>query len=166
MEKKMLTGLSVLCFVSLPFLIKGPKMRENLVIFFSKGVLSTVMDSFVVEAKKVEYPVRPFPKVFKTNIIFDMLFFPILSILWVKHSYNDNFGKILLKSLMWSIPMSIGQWYFEKNTRIFKWNKWSAFHTFLSVSFTLLTIRGFVALLRILDKHDNAEVAEAAGAVD
>jgi hypothetical protein len=152
MEKKMLLGLFALCIVSLPFLFKGSKMRENLVIFFSKGILSTLLDAYVVGSKRIEYPVRPLPKIFKTNIIYDMLFFPLLSVIWVKQSYNDNLGKILLKSLTWSIPMSVGQWYLEKNSRLFKWKKWSIFHTFGCCSFTLFTIRGFVALLRRLDK--------------
>jgi hypothetical protein len=156
MEKKMLNGLFVICIFSFPFLFKGSKMRENLVIFFSKGVLATLIDAYVVGKKKVEYPVRPFPKIFKTNIVYDMMFFPLLSVIWVKLSYNDNLGKILLKSLIFSIPMSVGQWYLEKNSQLFKWKKWSPFHTFGSVSFTLLTIRGFVALLRKLYKFKNA----------
>ncbi len=126
-------------------------MRENLVIFFSKGVLATLVDAYVVGTKRIDYPVRPFPKIFKTNIIYDMLFFPILSVIWVKISYNDNLVKILLKSLIFSVPMSIGQWYFEKNSRLFKWKKWSPFHTFGSVNFTLFTIRGFVGLIKKLD---------------
>ncbi|MED1467617.1 CBO0543 family protein [Bacillus salipaludis] len=152
MEKKLLNLLTALCLVSLPFLFRGSKMRENLVIFFSKGVLATLVDAYVVGTKRIDYPVRPFPKIFKTNIIYDMLFFPILSVIWVKISYNDNLVKILLKSLIFSVPMSIGQWYFEKNSKLFKWKKWSSFHTFGSVNFTLFTIRGFVGLIRKLDK--------------
>jgi hypothetical protein len=57
----------------------------------------------------------------------------------------------LLKSLIFSVPMSIGQWYMEKNTRLFKWKKWTPFHTFGSVNFTLFTIRGLVGLLKKLD---------------
>ncbi|WP_338452607.1 CBO0543 family protein [Niallia oryzisoli] len=127
-------------------------MRENLLIFFSKGVLATLIDAYVVATKKVEYPVRPFPKIFKTNIIYDVLFFPILSVIWVKISYNDKFRKILLKSLIFSVPMSIGQWVMERNTRLFKWKNWSPLHTFGSVNFTLFTIRGFVGLLKKIDK--------------
>jgi hypothetical protein len=156
MEKKILNGLFALCMISLPFLFKGSKMKENLVIFFSKGVVATLIDAYVVGTKKIEYPSRPFPKIFKTNIIYDMLFFPLLSVIWVKLSYGDNLGKILLKSLLFSVPMSVGQWYLEKNSKLFKWKKWSPFHTFGSVSFTLLLIRGFVALLRKLDKFKTA----------
>ncbi|MBT2661962.1 CBO0543 family protein [Bacillus sp. ISL-45] len=157
MEKKLLRLLVSLCFISLPFLFKGKKMRENLVIFFSKGVLATLVDAYVVGTKRVEYPVRPFPKVFRTNILYDILFFPILSVIWVRISYNDNLLRILLKSLIFSIPMSYGQWFMEKNTKLFKWNKWSPFHTFVSVNFTLFTIRGFVGLLKLLDKVKGKE---------
>ncbi|MDM5330439.1 CBO0543 family protein [Neobacillus sp. CF12] len=152
MEKKLLNLLTALCIVSLPFLFKGSKMRENLVIFFSKGVIATLIDAYVVGTKRVAYPVRPFPKIFKTNIIYDILFFPILSVVWVKISYNDKFWKILLKSLIFSVPMSLGQWFMESKTGLFKWKKWSPFHTFASVNFTLFTIRGLVGLLKILDK--------------
>jgi hypothetical protein len=52
--------------------------------------------------------------------------------------------------------MSIGQWYFEKNTKLFKWKKWTPFHTFGSVNFTLFTIRGLVGFLKKLDKVKSA----------
>ncbi|RBP88725.1 hypothetical protein DFO70_11349 [Cytobacillus firmus] len=144
-----------LCIFSVPFLFKGKKMRETLVIFFSKGVLATLVDAYVVGTKRVEYPVRPFSRIFKTNLIYDILFFPLLSVIWVKISYHDKLRNIFLKSLIFSVPMSIAQWYFEKNTRLFKWRKWSIFHTFSSVNFTLFTIRGFVGFIKILDRLKN-----------
>lgn len=159
MEKKLLNLLTALCLVSLPFLFKGSKMRENLVIFFSKGVIASLIDAYVIGTNRLEYPVRPFPKIFKTNIIYTILFFPLLSVIWVKISYNDKLSKILLKSLLFSIPMSIGQWYMEKNTRLFKWKKWTPFHTFGSVNFTLFIIRGLVGLLKKLDGFkDNQKI--------
>jgi hypothetical protein len=141
-----------LCLAAFPFLFRGLKMRENLVIFFAKGVIATLIDAYVVAKKWVDYPVRPFPKIFKTNIVYDMLFFPILSVIWVKMSYNDNWVKIILKSLIFSIPMSLGQWYLERNSSLFKWNKWSPLHTFGSVNFTLFIIRGMVGMLKMFDK--------------
>lgn len=153
MEKKLLNLVLVMSIASFAFLFRGSKIRENLVVFFSKGILATLIDAYVVGTKRIEYPVRPLPKILKTNIIFNMLFFPILSVIWVKLSYNDNLGKILLKSLIFSVPFSIAQWYLEKNSRLFKWKKWTLLHTFGSCSFTLFTIRGFVGLLKKLDKQ-------------
>ncbi|WP_346764163.1 CBO0543 family protein [Bacillus sp. N1-1] len=133
------------------FFIQRVKNERKSCYFFSKAVLSTLVDTYVVRTKRLEYPIRPFPKIFKTNVIFNTLFFPLLSVVWVKQSYNDNLPKILLKSLTWSVPMSLAQWYLEKNSRLFKWKKWSPLHTFLSVSFTLFSIRGLVGLLKKLD---------------
>src|SRR5687767_2308038 len=116
MEKKLLNLVLVMSIASFAFLFRGSKIRENLVVFFSKGILATLIDAYVVGTKRIEYPVRPLPKIFKTNIIFNMLFFPILSVIWVKLSYNDKLGKILLKSLIFSVPFSIAQWYLEKNS--------------------------------------------------
>ncbi|MGE6753728.1 CBO0543 family protein [Rossellomorea sp. NPDC071047] len=65
-------------------------MKQNLIVFFSKGVVSTLVDTYVVSEKRVAYPIRPFPGVFKTNIVFDMLFFPLLM---VRQTYNDGLWK-------------------------------------------------------------------------
>lgn len=157
MEKKLLSLLFGICIFSVPFLFKGNKMRENLIVFFSKGVLSTLIDAYVVETKKIEYPVRPFPKIFKTNLIYDILLFPLLSVIWIKISYNDNLINILLKSLIFSLPMSIAQWYLEQNTRLFKWKKWSIFNTFGSVTFTLFTIRGLIGFIKKMDLLKNKQ---------
>ena len=75
MEKKMLNRLFALCTISLPFLFKGSKIRENLVIFFSKGVVANLLDAYVVGTKKLEYPSVLTPKIFKTNIIYTCYFF-------------------------------------------------------------------------------------------
>jgi hypothetical protein len=48
--------------------------------------------------------------------------------------------------------MSLGQWFMENKTGLFKWKKWSPFHTFASVNLTLFIIRGLVGLLKIVDK--------------
>jgi hypothetical protein len=57
--------------------------------------------------------------------------------------------------------MSIAQWYFEKNSRLFKWENWTAFQTFGSVSFTLFTSRGFVGLIKTLDNlKGNQKITE------
>jgi hypothetical protein len=153
MEKLMIKGLFALCILGFPFLVKKPNLKEMLIVFFSKGILSTLIDAYVVNTKRIKYPVRPFPKIFSTNILYDMLFFPLLSVIWIKQSYHDNIPKILLKSLTWSIPMSFLQWFLERKSMLFKWEKWSIFHTFGSISFTLLTIRGLHGLVKRMDEN-------------
>lgn len=153
----MLSVLISICLICFPFLFRGSMMKQNLIVFFSKGVVSTLVDTYVVSEKRVAYPIRPFPGVFRTNIIFDMLFFPLLSVIWVKQTYNDGLWTILLKSLTWSVPMSITQWFLVKYTRLIQWKKWSPFHTFGSVSFTLFIIRGLVSVVKRLDQAKSTQ---------
>jgi hypothetical protein len=147
-ENLLIKSLFLTCIIFSPFIFTKSKFKELLIVFFSKGVLSIVLDTYVVNSNRVQYPIRPFPKIFSTNILFDLLFFPMLSILWVRQSYHDSLPQILLKSLTWSVPMSLLQWFMEKSTNLFKWKKWSIFHTFSSVSFTLLSIRALVGIIK------------------
>ncbi|MFE4028299.1 CBO0543 family protein [Priestia sp. YIM B13551] len=152
MERTLLKGLTVLCTVLFPFVVKKPKFKEMLIVFFAKGILATLIDAYAVNTNRIKYPVRPYPRIFSTNILYDLLFFPLLSMIWVRQSYEDKLPAILLKSLVWSVPMSISQWYLERNSNLFKWKKWTIFHTFASVSFTLLTIRGLAGLVKKADE--------------
>ncbi|MCA1321052.1 hypothetical protein LC085_14105 [Bacillus tianshenii] len=157
MERLMIRGLFLLCVSLFPFAVKTPKYKEMLIVFFSKGVLSILLDTYVVNTGRVKYPIRPMPKIFSTNILYDLFFFPILSIFWVRQTYHDKIPYILLKSLTWSVPMSILQWFMEKKTDLFEWKKWSILHTFASVNFTLFTIRALVGLVKKFSKHSSLE---------
>jgi hypothetical protein len=148
MERLILRMLFVSCMASLPFVFKRKNVFMSLIVFFAKGVLATAVDSIFIKSKRIAYPIRPFPKYFETNILFDLLFFPILSVIWVRLSYNTKPLITILISLCASIPMSITQWILEKKTKLFQWNDWTIVHTFLSLNFTLFTIRGFVGLIR------------------
>lgn len=156
MERSLLRILTVACIASTPFIFKRKNLLMDLIIFFSKGVLSTCIDSYCIKTKKLKYPVRPFPKVFDTNILYDLLMFPLLSIVWVRWTYNANLKTTLLRSLWFSVPMSIAQMIMEKTTKLFSWKSWSVWHTFVSINFTLFTIRGAVWLLRIFTEQNKS----------
>jgi hypothetical protein len=124
--------------VAIPFVFKRKNLLMYLIVFFAKGVLSTSTDSMVIKRNKIEYPVRPFPKIFDTNILCDLLFYPLLSVIWVRSTYNSN------------VPMSIAQWAMEKRTNLFKYKSWTIFDTFIYINFTLFVIRGMVGSLENL----------------
>jgi hypothetical protein len=148
LERIILRMLFISCVASIPFVIKRKSLFNHLTIFFAKGVLSTSLDSIFIKRNRFEYPVRPFSKSFDTNILFDLLFFPLLSVIWVRWTYNSKPAATILKSLVFSVPMSFAQWYMEKKTNLFKWKAWSVYHTFASINFTLFTIRGFAEFLK------------------
>ncbi|QPC46773.1 CBO0543 family protein [Mangrovibacillus cuniculi] len=150
MDKILLKGLILACCAAAPFLFKRRNMYELFVVFFSKGVVSTLLDAYVVNSKRIAYPVRPFPDVFKTNIVFDMLFFPLCSVLWIRQCYKDSVTGVLWKSLTWSIPMSGAQWVLQRYTNLLEWRRWNVLYTFVSVTFTLIIIRILIEVLRRL----------------
>lgn len=160
MERLILRMLFISCLASLPFVFKRKNLMVALIVFFAKGVLATAIDSICIKNKRIAYPARPFPKIFETNILFDLLFFPILSVLWVKSTYNTRPMVTVIRSLGFSVPMSLTQWILEKKTKLFKWNNWSIIHTFLSINFTLFTIRGMVGLIRMMTEQKSPELSE------
>lgn len=151
MEKLLLKGLFAACTTAVPFVLKRKYFKEMLIVFLAKGTLSTVLDLFYIRNNRIEYPVRPFSKIFQTNILFDLFFFPLLSVIWVRQSYKDDLGGVLLKSLTWSVAMSIAQWYVEKKKKLFKWKKWNILYTFICTSFTLLTIRALHTVIKKIE---------------
>ncbi|WP_202556360.1 CBO0543 family protein [Paenibacillus silvestris] len=163
LEKLLLRVLLLVSVASTPYVLKRKNLLMLLTVFFAKGVICTLMDSFFIKRKMISYPVRPFSKTFETNILFDLLFYPLLSVVWVRMSYNSKPAELLIRSLFFSVPMTVLQWALEKKTKLFEWKSWTILHTFACISFTLLTIRGFVGLLRMLvpsEKLVNAEAAQ------
>jgi hypothetical protein len=160
MERIILRMLFISCVASFPLVIKRKSLFMNLTVFFAKGVLSTSIDSIFIKNKKIEYPVRPFPKLFNNNILFDLLFFPLLSVIWVRWTYHSKPSVTILRSLVFSVPMSIAQWIMERKTKLFKWNDWSVYHTFVSLNFTLFTIRGMAEVLKKMDEKKNPVIMD------
>jgi hypothetical protein len=148
LEKLLIRILLLSNVVAIPFVFKRKNLFMLLIVFFAKGILSSSIDSVFIKSKRIEYPVRPFPKIFDTNILYDLLFFPLLSVIWVRWTYNTKPSVTLLRSLCFSVPMSTAQWIMEKKTNLFRWKAWTILHTFASINFTLFTIRGLVWGLR------------------
>lgn len=156
MERFLLRILTVACIASIPFVFKRKNLLMHLTVFFTKGVLATCIDSYCIKTKRLKYPVRPYPKIFDTNILYDLLMFPLLSVVWVRWTYNANLKTTLLRSLWFSVPMAIAQLIMEKTTNLFKWKSWSIWHTFVSCNFTLFTIRGAVWVVRRFTEQNNS----------
>ncbi|MCY9661286.1 hypothetical protein P5G65_01395 [Paenibacillus chondroitinus] len=154
MEKLLLRMLFLSCVAAVPFVLKRKNLLMLLIVFFAKGVLAVTLDSYFIKKKSIAYPARPFPKIFETNILYDFFFYPLLSVIWVRTTYNSKPAELMLRSLFFSVPMSLLQWALEKKTKLFKWNSWTVLHTFASLNFTLFTIRGFVGLVRRLLPND------------
>ncbi|CAG7650165.1 CBO0543 family protein [Paenibacillus allorhizosphaerae] len=154
MERILIRMLFVSCLAAAPFILKRKNLPMYLTIFFAKGILSSAVDSIFIKRNKIEYPVRPFPKIFDTNILYDLLFYPLLSVVWVRWTDRSKPLGMILKSLCFSVPMSVAQWIMEKRTKLFKWRSWSVLQTFAYINFTLFAIRALAGGVRKLTKKN------------
>lgn len=155
MEKILLRILFVSSLAAAPFVLKRNNLLMYLTVFFTKCVLSSSLDSYFIKKGKISYPVRPFSKVFDTNILYDLLFYPLLSVVWVRSTYQSKPLELITRSLFFSAPMTLLQWFLERKTDLFRWKSWTALHTFASINFTLFMIRGFVGLLKRITPEIN-----------
>ncbi|WP_063891744.1 CBO0543 family protein [Paenibacillus sp. Soil787] len=155
MEKILLRILFASSLAAAPFILKRNNLLMYLTVFFTKCVLSSSIDSFFIKKGHISYPVRPLSKVFDTNILYDFLFYPLLSVIWIRYSYQSKPRELITRSLFFSVPMTLLQWFLERKTDLFRWKSWSVLHTFASLNFTLFTIRGFVGLLKRITPEIN-----------
>lgn len=149
MEKRILKGLFIMGLFLVPFTIKGKHIKDWIIIFLLKGFFSSIMDTFLTRRNKVSYPKRFLPRYFQINVLFDYLLFPITCVLFNQSTYNSNVFGIMIKALLFSIPMTIIETILEKNTKLIKFSKqWTSFHTLISEMLTFMGTRLFIGLIR------------------
>jgi hypothetical protein len=148
-ERRILSGLLAIGLGLLPVVFKRDKLKDWIIIFFLKGFLSSFLDSTVTKQKKVSYPVRFLPEYFRINVLFDYLLFPITCVAYNRLTYHSNAIGIFLKAFLFSIPMTVTEVIFERNTKLIKFhNGWRWYDTLLSETAIFLFIRIFIGAVR------------------
>lgn len=149
-DKIILKGLLGFGFLVLPWLLMRKRpIKDWVMVFLIKGVYVSILDSLVVQQKRVTYPIRLLKKAFKINILFDYLLFPVTCIFYNQITYDSKLLGILSKALFFSIPMTIMEAGFAKKTKLIRWKrKWEWYHTLISLTLTFWLDRGIMGLIR------------------
>ena len=106
------------------------KIREALVAFHFKQMLTWILGLSVVQYKLIEYPVRLFPYAAKTSFSFEYFIYPSLCAI-----FNVNYpkGKKAFGQFMYycyfCTTMTILEVYIEKHTNILKYIHWTWYIT-------------------------------------
>ncbi|WP_442598464.1 CBO0543 family protein [Neobacillus sp. D3-1R] len=151
-DMKIQYGLLLFGLISLVTMAKKP-VKDWIIVFFFKGFISGFIDSLVINKwNKICYPVRFFPKTFKINILYDLLLFPLSCVWFNQWTMRAPIKEIFLKVFVFSIPMTIIETIAEKKTRLLKYKKWTSWHSLLSLTTTFLMTRGFLGLVRKMDR--------------
>lgn len=148
---RVVTGLT---FGSLLILLyRKPPIKDWIIVYLFNAVTNGIIDNFITSYKVVEYPVRYFPKVFKSHILFDFLIYPTFTILYNQITENDKTLATFCKLLYFTIPMFLIEYWAVRKTNLIKWEKgWGWYHTFISVTIKSLATRIFIGFIRKVDK--------------
>ncbi|MEH7544986.1 MULTISPECIES: CBO0543 family protein [Bacillaceae] len=160
-DKKILKIITILGIGGWSFIFKKGPIKDWFLVYLFKTFITTMIDGPVVKKKLVSYPYRYFSKFFETNIVFDYVIFPLLCVLYSQFTYNLKLSKIIPSVFLFSVPMTIIQWWLEKYTKLVKYGRnWSPFHTLAVLTMTFWSSRGFIALIRFLNRRRNVPQME------
>ncbi|HAQ06981.1 MAG TPA: hypothetical protein DCR24_05435 [Bacillus bacterium] len=145
----------------MPFILKKQPVKDWILIFFLKAFYSVFFDSFVLRKKKITYPVRLLPQTFNINILFDVLLFPITCVHYNQMTYHSTFIKTVLKVFVFSTPISIGEIWLEKNTKLIKYHDWHWFYSFMTLTTSFWLVRATIYLIRKFDRTSGEDFQES-----
>lgn len=154
-ERNTLRVLLVFGVIMFIKLIMKPPTKDWMLVFLFKGFISSILDKLAVTKGKIVYPVNLF-KSFDISFLFDYLLFPIACVYYNQITKTSNVAGILFKSLYFSVPMSVVEYYFETRTSLIKFrNGWNIYVSFVTLTVTFLITRMYIMLIR---KADNSQI--------
>ncbi|MGO4886127.1 CBO0543 family protein [Anaerobacillus sp. MEB173] len=152
-DKFILLSLLVLGFCLLPFVLRKPPIKDWLLVFLWNAVTNGIIDKIVVSYKTVKYPVRLLPKIFKTNILFDFLLYPIMTIIYNQLTEKDKPFFLFIKLFIFTIPMILIELLAERKTGLIKFKRgWKWYHSFISLNIKSLLTRLWIGWVRKIEE--------------
>ncbi|HZG70466.1 MAG TPA: CBO0543 family protein [Chondromyces sp.] len=153
LEKRILYGLTIFGLMGLPTLFIKKPVKNWIIAFFIKVCFNILNDSIVrVKLKRITYPVRLFPTIFRINILYDLLLFPLTCVWYNQWTHHSSIKGILIKVLAFSVPMTLIEGAAERYTKLLKYKNWSQWHSFLSISCSFILIRSIVGFINWIDR--------------
>jgi len=153
LERRFLKCITVIFLGSLPFVLKKTPVKDSLLVLFMNGYTNAIVDRFLVNRRILQYPIRFIPKEFKSNVLFDFLCLPTVS-LWLYHlTKNDNPFKIVYKIVLTISSLFLVELWAEKYTKLIKWKKgWKWYYSLFSLNVRVLFSRLVIAIINIIEK--------------
>lgn len=139
----------LLSIATMFYVFTKPPVKDWIIVFFLKGFMSILFDTYFVAKGMLSYPDRFLPTIFSTTIVFDVLAYPLLCVLYNQTTYKSSLGGILLQALLYTIPPTLFEWWAAENTQLVKFMNWTWYYSFLFFLATFLAVRGSIGLIRM-----------------
>ncbi|WP_404452005.1 hypothetical protein LG329_16885 [Virgibacillus necropolis] len=134
-------GIALLCYS-----LKKLPFKEWILVYLLTSYFSIVIGVLVVEENMLYYPVKFLNEHFESNLLFEYLWFPIITIYFYRTTYHSRYFGILLQGVLYISVLTFFEMLFEKYTDIIEYHTWTWMHTFASALFLIIFIRTFVKL--------------------
>ncbi|QTL52865.1 CBO0543 family protein [Priestia aryabhattai] len=153
LERRFLICTTIIFLGGLPLVLKKVNIKDSLLILFMNGYTNAIVDRFLVNRNILSYPVRFIPKEFKSNVLFDFLYLPTVSLWLYQLTKNDKPFKIIFKIVSIVSSLFLFELWAEKNTKLIKWKKeWKWYYSLISLNIRTLFSRLVIEIINILDK--------------
>lgn len=148
LEQIISTTAAVITLLLFIFTIDWQYFRDWIAVFLFTALISLLSGSPIVNLNLLEYPVRWLPHYYNTSILFEVWSFPVLCILYNQLTRKCGPGMIILYALLFSAAITAIEYPLELYTQLIRYNTWTWFTTFYTLTFAFLLSRIFIAFFR------------------
>ncbi|GKU85089.1 CBO0543 family protein [Niallia sp. NCCP-28] len=134
-DKNFLRGVSVAAIILLPFLLRKNSLKYGLIAYLLNAITNGWLDQYLVNHKKLEYPIRFMPKLFQKNVAFDYLLYPTASVFLNNVTEKDGGAMTFIKVIGLILGIFTVEVWAAQKTKLIKWkNGWNWYHTIISLA--------------------------------
>ncbi|MCX7571280.1 hypothetical protein OS242_15110 [Tumebacillus sp. DT12] len=135
-------GLLSACMLIYVGLMRRQQLRVFYTVAISADFYSGIANIIGISYGFWQHPVRWFPSIFKTSIVYDLLFFPATVVLWIALMPKKRSWKIVY-TLVYSVVLCLLEWLLERQTKLIDYGHgWAIYKTFLLYLMTYLIFYG------------------------
>lgn len=142
-------GTTLVSIMAMFFAFRKPPIKDWLIVFFLKGFISFTFNMVFVAYGLLSYPVRFFPNIFQTTVVFDLLAYPMLCVFYNQTTLKSNLQGIIIQAFLYSVPATIFEWWLSEYTQVVKFHSgWNWVYSLLFFLATFMGVRAITALIR------------------
>ncbi|GAE89339.1 hypothetical protein JCM21531_2855 [Acetivibrio straminisolvens JCM 21531] len=134
----------IITAVLLLILIPKNKIREAIVIFSFKQMITWLLGLFVAEFNLIEYPIRLFANATKASFTFEYFVYPSICVVFnLYYPENKSLLRKTLHYVVYTTAITVFELILEKYTENIRYTNWTWYYTFSSVYFTFFLSRTY-----------------------
>jgi hypothetical protein len=141
-DKMILTLAWIAAILLLLIFTPRDKIREAMIIFMFKQVLTWMFGLLVVELRMIEYPIRELPYATRASFGFEYFIYPATCVVFILRFPEDgSWLKKLGWYLFWPTWMTIVETILERHTNLVHFIHWTWYWTWITLLMTFYIAR-------------------------